>query len=720
MRKIALWFVLFGSSLLAACGGGDAFQTPGAPQAPGSTPPAVGSIAVASNVVSVSNDGTQQATITAFVRDAQNRLIAGVPVTFESTSGALTVVAGTTSGATITAVAQLGIAGDASLRTITVTARAGGFSATVNVGVVAPTTTTTPASIALQTSLTNIQSDGGTTANITAFVRDSSNRFMQGVPVTFTSTSGGLTVVQATSDANGQAKADLVSAGDPTNRTITVTASAQGISATINIDVTGSTLSATGPSALVIGQTATYTVSLLNAGNRGIAGRTIAVSSARGNTLSSNSLVTDNQGRATVDVTVIAGGAETLTFSGLTNLSRAVPISVNADSFQFTTPATDGLEVPLGTPQSLTATWLSNNAPVVGQTVTFSTTRGTLNGTTSTTATGVTNGAGQVSVTVQASNAGGGVVTATSGNATANRQVEFIAQTAAFIDVQPDSFNVSPQGTVVITATVRDPSNNLVKNKVVSFGLADITGGTLSAGTAVTNSQGRASVSYTASNVTSAKDGVVITASVQGASSTITKTVALTVANKEVFMSLGTGNTITEPNEAQYRILYTVIVTDSNGNAVPNVSVDVNVLSTRYYKGIRVYNIGASFWRNQISTLPGEAFCNEEDVNRNGVLDAGEDYNSDGRLSVGNIVAATSRVTTGVDGSALITLIYPQEWAYWDRVRLEVRTTVSGTEFVRSVDFDLAGAATDFSQQNTAPPGIESPAGTATTCANPN
>lgn len=713
MRKIALWFVVAGSSLLAACGGSgstdNVFQAPGAP---GGTVASVASVAISTDKTTILSDGSEIATITAFVRDSQNRLISGVPVSFSASSGALTVTTGTTGGSATTAVATLGTAGDPTARTITVTAAAGGFQGQTTVTVAPAQPTVTPATVTLQATTTTIPSDGSFPTTVTAFVRDSSNRFIAGVPVTFTSTSGGISVTRGTTDVTGTATADLTSAGDPTNRTITVTATAATINTNITVDVTGTVLNVTGPNALVLGQTSSYAISLLNSGGKGISGRAVTVTSARGNTLSANNLTTDINGRANVSLTITQSGAETLTITSL-GLTRTITIAVNADSFQVTAPATDGLEIPLGTPQNLTVTWLSNGAAVVGQTVNFSTTRGTFNGAVNATASGVTNASGQVTVTVQASNAGGGVITASSGTATTSRAVEFVALTAASIEVQPGTFSLAPTENTTITATVRDSANNLVKNKLVNFGLQDTTGGTLSSGAATTDSQGRAQVVYTASSSTSGNNGVTITASVQEGATTISKSVQLTVARREVFISLGTGNTIEEPNTATYKRVYTVIVTDSNGNAVPGVAVTMSMLSLSYNKGFRT--LAGTVWTTTVT-----ATCTDEDANRNGVLDPGEDFNGNGRLTVGNIAAVTRTVTTGSDGSATVDVIYPQEWAYYLRARLEAKTTVQGTEFARSSDFTLEGAANDFNKADTAPPGLESPAGVAAVCTDPN
>ena len=87
-----------------------------------------------------------------------------------------------------------------------------------------------------------------------------------------------------------------------------------------------------------------------------------------------------------------------------------------------------------------------------------------------------------------------------------------MATTPTSIDVQPSVFTLSTTQSSTITAVVRDAAGNLVKNQTVTFTLNDVTGGTLSVGSAITDSQGRAQTVYTASNTTSANEGVQITA----------------------------------------------------------------------------------------------------------------------------------------------------------------------------------------------------------------
>jgi hypothetical protein len=195
--------------------------------------------------------------------------------------------------------------------------------------------------------------------------------------------------------------------------------------------------------------------------------------------------------------------------------------------------------------------------------------------------------------------------------------------------------------------------------------------------------------------------------------------VALTVAGRQVFLSIGTGNEISEPNAAQYQVPYVVQVTDANGNGVANVPVSLRVLSVTYYKGFRVLATApATGWTTSYSVAGG---CVDEDINnRNGVLDPGEDFNASGFIEAGNIASvAPANAVTDANGFVNVGVYYPQEYAYYLTVALAASTTVQGTEYVRTNTFLVPGLASDFNNSSNAPPGPVSPFGTANSCANP-
>jgi len=581
------------------------------------------------------------------------------------------------------------------------------------------TTTVGVGTLTLLTSSPQIPSDGTAAATITALVRDGNNNVMADVGVTFQANSGALTLPQsAKTDQNGVLAATLNTAGDPTNRAITVSATAgANAQATVTVNVIGTALVISGPTSLPLGSTGNYSVVLTNAGGTGIGGRVITVSSSKSNGLSGTQLTTDAQGRASFTLNATNGGNDTLTTTAL-GISATQAVAVSADAFQFTTPAAN-TEVTLGSNVVATVQWQQGGAGVANQAINFSTTRGTLSA-----ATVNTDGTGSASITVSANNAGPAVLTATNPSGTSVQlQIEFVATTPVSLDLQAEPFTLPTNGQSTITATVRDATGNLVKNQVINFVLTDTTGGSLSVAQAVTNSQGRAQTFYNASTSTSPVDGVRVDATVQGLPA-VTDSAALTVAQRQVFISLGTGNEIFEENPVQYRDPWVIQVTDAQGNGVDLVNLTVSVLSERYWEGNRFPTTEG--WRTQVGldALPA-AGCPDEDINRNGVLDAGEDLNGNGRIEAGNIATVAahtvggSTVTTDNNGFALVDVFYPQQYAYWLETTLEVRASVQGTEFSKRATFLLPGTATDFNDSKKAPPGASSPFGTDGICATP-
>ena len=611
------------------------------------------------------------------------------------------------------------------------------------------TSATTVASVLLLSDTTTIPSDNSASANLTAYVRDANNNFIAGVLVAFTPSTGGVAVTQATTDANGVATATLSTLGDPSNRTITVTATANQVAATASVDVTGTTLQLQGTTALTAGQTSTYTVSLTDAGAKGIANTPLTITAPANLTVSAATVTTDSQGRATFDATGGSGGSGALAVAGL-GLSSSLNVVVNGDALSFTAPAAN-TKIALNTLKTFTVHWAQNGTAVANQPIDFATTRGCINPAglvctgQSSTATANTNASGDATVSLLSDNAGGATVSATTATGlTANLTVQFIATVAASIDVQPSVFVLAPNDQSTVSAIVRDANNNLVTDATVVFSLNDVTGGTLTTAAAKTDLEGRAQTVYTAGTVTSASSGVQITATVQS-NPAINKTVALTVAARQVFISIGTGNELFEPNPAQYSVPYVIQVTDSTGAGVKGVSLAMSVLSQRYFKGTRVpsgtgwatcYTIPQDEANCIIGTPPSSTVtqgCADEDFNRNGVLDPGEDKNGNNpatvsptfpvgypTLEAGNIatVAPTTSgsFVTDDSGFAFATVYYPQEYAYYLQVTLQAQASVQGTAFFASSTFLLPGTATDFNSLLNAPPGLVSPFGKSTTC----
>lgn len=584
--------------------------------------------------------------------------------------------------------------------------------------------------VELLTSSPQIASDlaQNNSVTLTAVIKDADNAILTDVPVTFSADSGALTVTRSKTDESGTAEATLTNGSDVANRPITVTARADGITGTVTVNVSGTTLTVTPASAsLGLGAAATFSVLVKDSTGAGVPNAVVDVSSANGNTLSSSTLTTGVSGDASFDLTADNSGDDTVGVTAL-GITRQASITVSGDDFVFTAPAQNA-EIALGADRTVTARWRIDGNPVAdGTVINFSSTRGTLSASSAVTVNG------EASVTVSSDNAGPAVITATAqGGLSTSRQVEFVATNAETLDLQAEPFTVRSGEQSTITAIVRDPDGNLVKNKVVAFELTDITNGFLSVASATTDSQGRAATIYTGGSVTSPVDGVSIRAFVQSEPA-VEDTVQLTVAGQALAISLGTGNALFEIGTAVFAKEWAIFVTDADGNPVNNKTVQVAIRSVNYKKGqLGIVSIGGDeVWAKVV-----EAVCADEDVNLNGILDDGEDLNSSNLLEAGNIalVAAvpadasvddpcgdagtqgqSATVVTNSVGQARVCVFYPQNYNLWLDARISAKASVQGTEFSKSQTFELEALANDLNNTNASPPGVVSPFGPEPDC----
>ncbi len=595
------------------------------------------------------------------------------------------------------------------------------------------------ASLTLLASSPQLGSSGSSNVVITAIVRDANNNLIGDIPVAFSANSGALEVTQNVTGGGGQALALLTTGGDQTNRPITVRAFSGNLEENVSVTVTGTTLSINGEGSAALNDSVALTITLRDSATNPIANRTVSVSSALGNTLSSPTLTTNANGQVQLTLIVSNPGTDTITVSAQ-GASATHTVEVSSDEFFITAPALDAV-IPINTCVAVTANWQQAGAPVNGEVVNFSTTRGTLyaNDVCNIAVTpAVTNGAGTAGVYVRSNNAGPATLRASvAGGPTTSRVVNFVATTAASLNLQASPSTIGPnngsevvpqQSTII--ATVRDADNNLVANKVVNFSLVqDNSGGQLLSPTATTNFQGQASTTYVSSSSTTARDGVQIRAEVVEGASTIANTVNLTVAQSPLFIRLGTGNIINDLNDTQYGKPYTAIVTDASGNAAVGVRLNlaVNPVDSTLPSNPRAYAKGRYEWNGDVWFIPGylgaplstidpdhnRAECVNEDQNMNGILDLslGEDNNGDGRLTPGNVASVPTSVTTGPDGTFQFLITYPKQFAQWVQVRLSASTTVDGTESIDVQDFWLPVAAAALTNEDIAPPGATSPFG---------
>ena len=650
-------------------------------------------------------------------------MVAETTQTFSISGGNPSYIASSNNITSVDAVAigsQLTItAKSAGTATIKLVDMAGTEGPAITVTVTGSTTGTPVASSVEVISSKSSLLSAGAEAVITAFVKDSGNVGMANQVVTFTASSGVIQGTSAVTDASGVATAKLIPGSDKSNRAIVVRVVAgTATSGQVTVQVTGTSVTIAGASSLQVTTatkpvTAAYTLRALDSSSNPIDGATLTISSKLGNTLSQTSVTTDSTGTATVVYTPVNAGADILKVIGQ-GVTTEAAISVSAIDLSVLSPAPNKT-ISIGTEEVVTVQYLVNGVGQAGKSVSFSTTRGTIAAVLPNTLP-----AGQYSAKLSSTTAGLATVTAQIvGVGSVTLPVEFVATVPATVTLQANPGAIAPNTTgstnqSTVAALIRDAAGNPVKDRQVNFTLiTDLSNGTLSSGSAITNSNGQASVQFIAGSTSTPNNGVEIKA--VDALTGLSNTAKLTVSGQSLFITIGFGNEIGNVDPTTYSRDFSVYVTDANGVAVGNQAVTLSVIPATYRKGYLVWG-GTQWVSSDISTT-----CVNEDMllkagstgYLNGVLNTGEDFNGDGRLTPGNIaVAAPGAVTTDVNGRAKFSVQYGEQFAPWATVEIEARAVVSGTESKRTISYSLDGSAPDFTKEDVAPAGVTSPFGT--------
>ncbi|MCX7634631.1 MAG: hypothetical protein N2Z74_02670, partial [Syntrophales bacterium] len=382
----------------------------------------------------------------------------------------------------------------------------------------------------------------------------------------------------------------------------------------------------------------------------------------------------------------------------------------------------------------------------VGTTVRFTTSRGTLSADTA-----VTDGSGNATVNISSKTVGPTTIQASvDSGPTVQRSIEFVSTTPATMTLQADPavIETNPAGstnqTSNIIAVVRDAEDNLVKGQIIDFTVEnDLSGGYVSPISATTDSYGRAVINYIAGAAPSGKDGVTIKATIRGKA--ISATTYLTVAKKNLYITLGNRGKLAEVDPSLYGESFGALVTDAAGNPVPGVTVTATAIPVGYMKGNYTWcgTCDPKTWvineTLAASRTPGSypwpqtsyKYCSNEDLYYykdpthptyalNGILDGDEDKvgaggNANGRLDPGNVAAITGSATTDANGVATFTLLYQKRYATWVIVRIEVRAAVAGSEGAAFMVYRLPALGSDLTSTST-PAFIVSPFGESTIC----
>jgi hypothetical protein len=310
---------------------------------------------------------------------------------------------------------------------------------------------------------------------------------------------------------------------------------------------------------------------------------------------------------------------------------------------------------------------------------------------------------------------------------------------SASIAASPNKVSTNLAGSQANQSQVRAlfvrADNSAIQNVRVRFDLdgdANAVGGSFSSGDSLlySSANGTVTASYIPGTRSSPTDGVTVRACwdyTDFAAGTCPNevTTTLTVTSEAISVTLGTNELISEGEAGlTYIKQFVAMVVDSAGNALSGVTVTPVVDLTDYAKG--QWGVGAGGWtldRNGDGVLSSGEFwtCTNEDTDRDGILDSGEDLDDDGILEPRKAdvsVRMVGSTTTDSSGLAVLQIEYPKNVASW--VRFQVTITaggVSGTEGRASFVDWLPVPAEAVNDTDNTPAFVVSPYGTTASCA---
>lgn len=353
-------------------------------------------------------------------------------------------------------------------------------------------------------------------------------------------------------------------------------------------------------------------------------------------------------------------------------------------------------------------------------------------------------------------------VTASALNVTSSQPIKVIANAGAVPNASgsPSSASLTPNPTSIapniagevvnrsrLSAKFLTASNTGIQYMRVRFDFVDPrlgNGETISTGTSTiyTDASGLAEADYIAGTRSSPTNGVVVRVCYSQFNFTSTTDCPahvdanLTVAGPPLAISVGTDNTMEKGlGGIAYIKKFLIQVNDSAGVAVKDAVISASVDITHYGKGSAwssPYNIGLtvptirdyyldflppSAPSNALNSLQSSTYipvvqdltvkpqilgeliwCINEDWNRNGSLDTGEDINGDGTIQPRKaeiVVSYVSGNRTDANGQLLLQISYPQNMGGWLAYTLRATTSVAGSEGDASRSFVTGVLQTD-------------------------
>jgi adhesin/invasin len=432
---------------------------------------------------------------------------------------------------------------------------------------------------------------------LTVIARDGANQPIAGKVVSFSVSGGGsLSAVSATTDANGLASVDFTAGGSSGTSTITASSSIGMVTLTETVvalsSYTLTTIAGDTQSAAVGSTLGTPLKVLVSSASGGVAPNvsvTFSVQSGNGSIggLSSKVVTSDSSGYAQASFTLgTTGGTNSVraaitsaptvynSFTETGTVPSNSPVDLSQSSIALSSNSVNANGVNTVTVSILVKDQYGNLIPNPGQSVasTFTPSNGSWatssafsyasTGTyTNTYKVSTTSGTVVFSGTIGGSSISSGTATLTLNNA---------GNTLSIVSGNLQQVPLNTQAASSLTVIARDGGNQPIAGKAVSFSIAG--GGTLSASTVTTDSNGMAAVDFTAGGVAST---YTITATSSVGSVSFTETVvALTSYSLQLVSGDAQSGTVASTLSSTP---LKVLITDNSGAPASNISVTYSV-----------------------------------------------------------------------------------------------------------------------------------------------
>jgi len=474
--------------------------------------------------------------------------------------------------------------------------------------------------------------------------------------------------------------------------------------------------------------TDTLTITVRDAGNNPIANAPVTIAQAGSGSLSLAPTVftTNASGTTVATVTGVTPGNVTLTVSAAgATATKSYVVTNPAGAFAITSPATDPFPLSAGTPVVVTVQVPVQVPPIAN--VSFAASMGAWNGGALSTVT-VPVVAGAASATFSSTQSGVATIQVfDAANLSTTDKIQIAvsqpAINAAQVILQANVNVVAPSvggltHTATLTANVRDVNGQAVGGSAVVFTILNSVGGgeTVSPVVVMSDSFGKAVTTFTSGAVSTGAQGVNIQAALL-ANPAITGAVNIAIG--------GTAGSVA---------IMSVLVADSNGNAVAGASVTLKSFPIKFRMGkwtdttplgttrrflpcfiAATATTATSILAFPAPTTPSVKDIPNEDLNRDLILNPGEDmqytvlgrtcdstltvipevnpftFPGNSRLDPPNSAAGTlpQTVITDASGVANFVLTYLKGSAQWIETEITASTLVLGSETTSKIKFTL-------------------------------